>query len=1259
MLVTIVTMDSHLCAATQRAQRALVQVLPGVRLTVHAAAQWGDNPAKLQACLEDIASADIVIAAMLFMEDHFQPLLHALRARREQCDAMVCIMSAAEVTKLTRLGKFDMQAPQSGPMAFLKNLRGRHKDGDADHSKGTAGERQMKMLRRLPKILKYIPGTAQDVRAYFLCLQYWLSGSETNIGAMVHFLIDRYAAGPRAHLRGRMRPAEPMEYPDVGVYHPRMDHPSAVGKMAGTLDALPCTAASGTRGTVGLLLMRSYLLAGNTAHYDGVIAALESRGLRVIPAFASGLDARPAIRAFHMKEGRSTIDALLSLTAFSLVGGPAYNDTKAAEEVLAELDVPYFAAFPVEFQTLDQWGASDRGLLPVEATMMVAIPELDGSSGAMVFGGRGSPGKLACTGCARRCTFENASDGHDMHSCIERADRLAARMGRLVDLRRARRADKRVGLVIFNFPPNAGNTGTAAHLSVFESLHNTMTMLRQQGYTLEVPATVDELRQAIVEGNAAKHGAMANVHAFISADEHVRREQHLREIEAQWGPAPGRQQSDGRHIWVLGKQFGNVFVGIQPAFGYEGDPMRLLFEKGFSPTHAFSAFYRWLKEDFKAHAVLHFGTHGALEFMPGKQTGMTGDCWPDRLIGDLPNLYLYASNNPSEGTIAKRRAAATLISYLTPPVAQAELYKGLADLKALVDRHRGLEPDARCSDEGTDLLDLIRVQALDLQLVESDAAWGELNGDAVGWLSEKLLELEYTLIPHGLHVVGRAPSAAERVDMLMAMAESSHDAKPPREWIQALVSGTPASDVLRRLRARPDADAQGLLQSLADADRLLAQDFELQGIFKALEGRFIRPAPGGDLLRSPDILPTGRNLHGFDPFRIPSAYAVRDGARQAQRLLARHLSDGHPLPESVALVLWGTDNLKSEGGPIAQALALMGAKPRFDGYGRLAGAELIDLQTLGRPRIDVVITISGIFRDLLPLQIKLLAEAAYLAAAADEPLELNHVRRHALAYQAANRCDLETAALRVFGNAEGAYGSNVGNLVDNAKWDDGDELAETYSRRKGFAYGRAGRAMKQGALLRSVLSDVSMAYQNLESVELGVTTIDTYFDTLGGISKAIQMAKGHDARVAPVYIGDQTRDTHGGGTVRTLSEQVALETRTRMLNPKWYEGMLKHGYEGVRQIEAHVTNTLGWSATTGQVQPWVYQQLSETFMLDPEMRDRLSRLNPTASARVANRLLEACERDFWQPDEATLEALRRAGEELEDRLEGVSEGAGT
>jgi magnesium chelatase subunit H len=292
-------------------------------------------------------------------------------------------------------------------------------------------------------------------------------------------------------------------------------------------------------------------------------------------------------------------------------------------------------------------------------------------------------------------------------------------------------------------------------------------------------------------------------------------------------------------------------------------------------------------------------------------------------------------------------------------------------------------------------------------------------------------------------------------------------------------------------------------------------------------------------------------------------------------------------------------------------------------------------------------TLSGIFRDLLPLQIRLLSEAALLAASADEPVEHNFVRKHALAYQQASGCTIEEAALRVFSNADGAYGANVSHLVDCSRWDTDDELAETYSRRKCFAYGPDGRPTQQPKLLEAVLADVQLAYQNLESVEVGVTTIDHYYDTLGGISRAVKRAARRDV---PVYIGDQTT---GSGTVRTLAEQVSLETRTRTLNPKWYEGMLKHGYEGVRQIEAQVSNTMGWSATTGQVAPWVYQRVAQTFVLDQAMRERLAKLNPAASARVANRLIEAQQRRYWNPDAETLAALQQAGAELEDRLEGI------
>lgn len=1168
--VAIVTLDSHAAGPAARVSSRLSEEFPRLTVTVHASAEWAENPDSLERAKDAVAHADIVIANLLFIEEHINAILPALEARRGACDALVGIIADPAIVKLTRMGDLDMSKPASGAMTLLKKLRG------ATKPSASCGKSQMKMLRRLPKILKYIPGKAQDLRAWFLTMQYWLGGSDDNVEGMIRFLVSRYSR--EAAWRGRTAEA-PIEYPETGLYHP--DVPGRITEDAG---ALPMPEV--VRGTVGLLLLRSYVLASDTAHYDAVIRAFEAKGLRCIPAFAGGLDARPAIDTYL--DGR--IDALVSLSGFSLIGGPAYNDTEAAVEILEGLDVPYIAAHPLEFQTLGQWAESSGGLGPVETTMLIALPEIDGATNPTVFAGR--HGEAGCQGCARHCS---AKEQHRaMAPCHERIAVLAEKTLRLATLRQSEPHERRLGIVLFGFPPNAGATGTAAYLSVFESLFNTLHALADEGYDCHPPETVEALREAVLGGNAGQYGQEANVAAQVMADEMVADCPWLDEIEAVWGPAPGRVQSDGRGIFVLGARFGSVFVGVQPAFGYEGDPMRLLFEKGFAPTHAFATFYRWLREEFRADALLHFGMHGALEFMPGKQGGLSGACWPDRLIGEIPNVYLYAANNPSEATLAKRRSNAVTVTHLTPPLATAGLYKGLAELKDSLTRWRGLDAD-HPDRAGLEALIAEQADAVDLGGRDPEGLW------------LTLLETEDALITDGLHVVGKPLTEAQIAEHLDVMAETDDETR-------ARVAGH------------------------------LARSGEIRGLLRALGGRFTPPVPGGDLIRSPDILPTGRNIHAFDPFRMPTAFAMADGASQAERLLETHKT----LPRTVALVLWGSDNIKSDGGPIAQALALMGAVPRFDNYGRLSGADLVPLEELGRPRIDVVMTLSGIFRDLLPLQTKMLAEAAWKAATADEPPEANFIRAHALAYADAMGCDMETAALRVFSNAEGAYGSNVNQLVDSSAFGDEDELADAYQARKSFAYGRDGKSAANAALLQQALKDVDVAYQNLESVELGVTTVDHYFDTLGGISRAVKRARGTDAAV---YIGDQTR---GSGKVRTLQDQIALETRSRSLNPKFYEALLTHGHEGVRQIEAHLTNTVGWSATTGQVEPWVYQRMSETFVLDAEMRERLAALNPKASARMANRLIEASERAYWAPDAETLAALQDAADALEDRLEGVA-----
>ncbi|MEM7710216.1 MAG: cobaltochelatase subunit CobN, partial [Pseudomonadota bacterium] len=437
--VAIVTLDAHAAGSVARVGLRLADEFPGLEVSVHAAAEWAETPEAADVARAAVARADIVVCGLLFIDEHIQAIRPALEARRDACDAMVGMVSDPAIVKLTRMGDLDMAKPSSAAVTLLKKLRG------SKSPSGSSGEKQMRMLRRLPKLLRYVPGKAQDLRAWFLCMQYWLGGSDDNFEGLLRHLIGRYSPDFET------KAAAPVAYPEVGLYHP--DHGIVTDP-----EALPASGGP----TVGLLLMRSYVLADDAAHYDAVIRAFEAKGIRAIAAFAGGLDMRPAIEAYF-SGGR--IDALVSLSGFSLVGGPAYNDSDAAVGVLAELDVPYVAAHPLEFQTLGQWGRSHTGLGPVETTMLIALPEIDGATNPTLFAGRHDAG--GCTGCARRCA---GATSRAMAPCPERVERLVERATRLATLRRSVTATRKVGIVLFNFPPNAGASGTAAFLAVWESL---------------------------------------------------------------------------------------------------------------------------------------------------------------------------------------------------------------------------------------------------------------------------------------------------------------------------------------------------------------------------------------------------------------------------------------------------------------------------------------------------------------------------------------------------------------------------------------------------------------------------------------------------------------------------------------------------------------------------------------------------------------------------------------------------------------------
>jgi magnesium chelatase subunit H len=559
--------------------------------------------------------------------------------------------------------------------------------------------RYLKLADRLPAILRFVPGAGAlgDAKNYLTLFCYFLQPTPLNIQSMIVFSLKQYVPDPR--LRGIKIPA-PESLPAVAIYHPdasRMFETFAAyekwylrrAKSNGGGREGRESAFLLAEQTIGLLLMRPQVISNSTKHYDELIHAIEAEGLSTIPVLATLMDNREACEKFFIannqskvqspkskdqshepvKEACSRISQLVSLTGFSFVGGPAMNDSKAAADFLKSLNRPYRSAVSLDMQTIESWRGSLTGLNPVQAGMQIAIPEIDGATEPFVYGGL-------------------PDRGVEPVALADRCRRFAKRLRRWNRLRTAPREELKLALIVYCFPPNKGNIGTAADLDVFPSVWHTLDRLRKEGYEVELPESSEQLRELLLGGNAEKFGATANIGYRMPVDEYRRLCAHVAEVEDDWGPAPGRINSFGGELLIQGLKLGNVFVGVQPTFGYEGDPMRLMMARSGSPHHGFMAFYTYLEKVFGADAAIHVGTHGAMEFMPGKQVGLSGECWPDRLIGELPNIYIYSVNNPSEGSIAKRRSYAELISYLTPPIENAGLYKDLHTLKDLVMSYR-------------------------------------------------------------------------------------------------------------------------------------------------------------------------------------------------------------------------------------------------------------------------------------------------------------------------------------------------------------------------------------------------------------------------------------------------------------------------------------------------------------------------------------------------------------------------------------------
>ncbi|MFW5779220.1 MAG: magnesium chelatase subunit H [Coleofasciculus sp.] len=1302
--VVYVVLEPQYQSALSAAVRSINQNQPDIAIEISGyLIEELRDPQNYEAFEQDIAQANIFIASLIFIEDLADKVVAAVQPHRDRLDAAVVFPSMPQVMRLNKLGSFSMAQLGQSKSAIAQFMKKRKEKSGSSFQDG-----MLKLLQTLPKVLKYMPiDKAQDARNFMLSFQYWLGGSSQNLENFLLMLADKYV------LKGRtLEFKDPVVYPDMGIWHPlstkMFEDVKEYFTWYNNRDDISEDLKDPFAPCVGLVLQRTHLVTGDDAHYVAMVQELEAMGARVLPVFAGGLDFSKPVDAFFYdtptSKGQAKItlvDAVVSLTGFALVGGPARQDHPKAIESLKRLNRPYMVALPLVFQTTEEWEGSDLGLHPIQVALQIAIPELDGAIEPIILSGRdGTTGKAI--------------------ALQDRIEAVANRALKWASLRRKPKLDKKVAITVFSFPPDKGNVGTAAYLDVFGSIYKVMEALKHNGYDVEdLPESAAALMQEVIHDAQAQYASPElNIAYRMSVMEYERFTPYSTRLEENWGPPPGHLNSDGQNLLIYGKQFGNVFIGVQPTFGYEGDPMRLLFSRSASPHHGFAAYYTYLEHLWQADAVLHFGTHGSLEFMPGKQMGMSGDCYPDNLIGSIPNLYYYAANNPSEATIAKRRSYAETISYLTPPAENAGLYKGLKELNELIGSYQTLKDTGRSVPIVNTIMDKCRLVNLDkdITLPEKDASelTSEERDTLVGLVYKKLMEIESRLLPCGLHVIGKPPTAEEAIATLVNIASLD---RPEEEIlslpriianslnrdideiyqnndrgvladVQLLQDITQATRKAVGALVQAQTDAEGRvskvtslnffnmrkqtpwIEALIDAGycqvdseaikplfeylefclQQIVADNELGAMLKALEGEYVLPGPGGDPIRNPDVLPTGKNIHALDPQSIPTTAAVKSAKIVVDRLLARHRAEnGGIWPETIACVLWGTDNIKTYGESLAQIMWMVGVKPVPDALGRVNKLELISLEELGRPRVDVVINCSGVFRDLFINQMNLLDQAVKMAAEADEPEEMNFVRKHAMQQAADMGINLRQAATRVFSNASGSYAANVNLAVENSTWESESELQDMYLTRKSFAFSadNPGTMEQNRQIFESSLKTAEATFQNLDSSEISLTDVSHYFDS--DPTKVVSTLR-QDGKTPASYIADTTT---ANAQVRTLSETVRLDARTKLLNPKWYEGMLSHGYEGVRELSKRLVNTMGWSATAGAVDNWVYEEANETFIQDEEMRKRLMNLNPHSFRKVVSTLLEVNGRGYWETSESNLQMLRELYQEVEDRIEGI------
>src|SRR4051795_3679981 len=1068
--------------------------------------------------------------------------------------------------------------------------------------------------------------------------------------------------------------------------------PPAVAPDWGVLERISRN-ESGPR--VAVLYYRAHHLAGNTAFVEELCGAVESAGGRALPVFTSSLRTVDPGLLETLRTADAMVVTVLAAGGSRPATAQAGGDDGAWDVgELAALDVPVIQGLCLT-RSREEWAADDDGLSPLDVGNQVAIPEFDGRLISVPF------------------SFKETDEDGLTHYVAdpERAARVAGTAVAHARLRHTPPGKRRIVVMLSAYPTKHARIGNAVGLDTPASVVRLLAAMAGQGYDIgplegddALPGVADLDGDALIhaliaaggqdadwltseqlEGNPVRIPA-AEYRAFFETlppDLRAAMEQH-------WGPAPGSvfvDESDGSIVFAA-LRAGNVVVMVQPPRGFGENPIAIYHDPDLPPSHHYLAAYWWLRNTFGAHAVVHVGKHGNMEWLPGKTVGMSASCGPDAAIGNVPLIYPFLVNDPGEGSQAKRRAHATLVDHLVPPMARADSYGDIARLEQLLDEHANIAAmdPAKLPAVRQQIWTLLQAAKLDhdLGLNErpEDDHFDEMILHVDGWLCE----IKDSQIRDGLHVLGAPPTGQNRVDLVLAMLrarqiwggavalpgpgealglteDGSAGLKATDEveaQASALGSAMEAAGwtldavpaVVREVLGGPSDEVEAVLRFAVEevVPRLERTTDELDMTLHALEGGYVPAGPSGSPLRGlVNVLPTGRNFYSVDPRAIPSRLAWETGSAMAESLVDRYRADHDgEFPRSVGLSVWGTSAMRTSGDDIAEVLALLGVRPVWDDASRrVTSLEVVPADELDRPRIDVTVRISGFFRDAFPHVVTMLDDAVTLVAGLDEPAEQNYVRAHVDA-DLATHGDRRRATTRVFGSKPGAYGAGILPLIDSRNWRGDADLAEVYAVWGGYAYGRDLDGVQARPDMEAAYRRIAVAAKNVDTREHDIADSDDYFQYHGGMVATVRALTG----TAPAaYIGDSTRPE--SVRTRSLAEETSRVFRARVVNPRWLAAMRRHGYKGAFELAATVDYLFGYDATTGVVDDWMYEKLAQTYVLDSENREFLERSNPWALHGIAERLLEAVDRKMWaEPDPSLLAELQQAYLDTEGDLEG-------